>query len=139
MDPQAFDPNSRMSWALLAQPAGEVAAYTDNAIRDLELSLPAGGERNAAIANARIAGWGNVAQQRQGLTRDALSGIANLGQMKTFNTALGPLTGSGQALAGNYTQKYSTDKNYDLGLKQIEAGKKSSWLDAFAKIGAALA
>lgn len=134
-----YDPGQRNTWGLLAAPARGIASDLDAQLEQIRRSIPQGGQRDAALAAARASAYGDIGSLRQNLVQSALGNLGAMSQSQIFQTPLAPMTGTGSDLLGSATSKYSTDKQYDLGLRQIAAGKDASsnafWSSIFGTIG----
>jgi hypothetical protein len=80
-----------------------------------------------------------VAGLRAGQVQDALGYIGNLTKENKFGIPVGSYTGTGNNLLSQYSNQYSTDKQYDLGLQQLQSqnrqADKGFWGDMFQTLG----
>jgi hypothetical protein len=77
----ASDSNNR-SFAYLAPQAQRITADADALVKRLEATLPPGGERDAAIAQALRGAQADISGGRQALMGQALEGVNSLAQSK---------------------------------------------------------
>ena len=136
----AFDAGQRNSWAMLAAPAEGIAGDVD-AQRKLALSTMDKASQNRANREINLAGFGQISGLRRNLVSEAMGNLSSWGQgMRTGTPA--PIVGATQSGMQNATNLYSTDKDYDLGLKTLannkdiaKLGQKSSF---FSSLGGLL-
>lgn len=135
----AFNPNNPASWALLAGPASQLAADLDAQKRDIRAALPRGGEAQMATANAINQMYGQLGGLRQNLMTNALGYIQGRAHP---NQPLPNPMGSAASGASTLGSKYSTDKQYNLGLEQLRTQQrgqdKSFWGNVFGGLGSLL-
>jgi hypothetical protein len=106
------DSNNR-SFAYLAPQAQRVAGDADALVKRLEATLPPGGERDAAIAQALRGAQADISGGRQALMQQALSGVNDLAQSKKgFDPQY---TGANQALLDAYGNLRGQDLSTMLG------------------------
>lgn len=138
-----FDPANRQTWSMLAKLAGERALDLDAQKQQIMTGLPAGAERDRALAEATNRAYGDIGGMRQAFAGDALANLSGISQMKKFQVPLGNLTGGASNLLSSWNSKYNTDKNFQLGQDQIKASQKNTTtggiLDIFGRIGGAVA
>lgn len=134
----SFDPNNPNTWSLLAAPAAQQAGQLDAQRAQIMRSMPAGGERNLALAQATNQNYAAVGGLKQNLMGQSLTGLGNISQSKIWGQPMANSGAAGQLLS-NATQQQGNNQQYDLGLKQIDAakqGQKSSmWGSILGAIG----
>lgn len=122
----AANPNNPNTFGLLGYPAQQIAGDLDAQRTSIMNSLPAGGERNLAMADATNQSYGNLANLRGGMVNQALSNIGSISSMKKYGV---PSTGNSGA-AGNmlsaYTSMLGNNQQYQLGLKNLQANQNNS-------------
>jgi hypothetical protein len=108
----AADSNNR-SFAYLAPQAQRVAGDADALVKRLEATLPPGGQRDAAIAEALRGAQADISGGRQALMQQALTGVSDLAQSKKqFDPQY---TGANQSLLDAYGNLRGQDLSTMLG------------------------
>lgn len=130
----SFNPNNPSTWALLGAPASQIAGDLDSQKKNIMMNLPAGGERDKALADAMNSSYGNLSGLRQGLVSQSLQGIGNISQSQISGTAV-PNSGS----AGTAASLGGSLLNNSLGLQQLTAQKQQSGNNMWGSILGAVA
>lgn len=117
----SFNPNNPSTWALLGAPASQIAGDLDSQKRNIMMNMPAGGERDKALADAMNSSYGNLSGLRQGLVSQSLQGIGNISQSQISGTAV-PNSGSAGTAAGIGSSLLSNN----LGIQQLNAQKSQN-------------
>lgn len=123
--PGDWNPNNPNSWSMLGQPASEIAGDMDAQKKALMRGLPAGGERNLAVAQATNQGYGNLGALRQNLVGKSLDSLQGISTQKMTGQPVQPGNTAGQLLSA-YTQQQGQNQNYSLGQQQLTQQKDNN-------------
>jgi hypothetical protein len=137
----AYNPTNNRSWGLLAAPASQIAGGYDDLEKQIMESMPAGGERDRAIAEARQAKFAGVAGLKQNLVNDATRYISSgtIPTAASYTGAAGTGVGGINQQGSNINQANAIANQYDLGLRGIDAGIDQAgsnlWGSVFGALG----
>lgn len=120
-----WNPNNPTSWSMLGQPASEIAGDLDAQKKALMRGLPAGGERNLAMAQATNQSYGNLGGLRQNLMGKSLDSLQGISTQKMTGSPVQPGNSAGQLLSA-YTQQQGQNQNYSLGQQQLAQQNKNN-------------